>query len=170
MKKWYILIPILNSLFAPPITEIKTPKFDKVIERLIYAESRGKYWAKSHKGAIGLMQITPIALKDYRRRTKSTFTMGMMINSNANKKVGISHLNHLLSQYDNNYVYAVNAYNMGKGNMDKGLWYEKYVKSIVPNDWEVFMRTNSVTYRGKAIIKIKWRDYVNYKYKMASTP
>lgn len=78
--------------------------------------------------ARGLMQITPIALKDVNARYKYKYTWDEMFDPVKNLEVGISYLAYLLTYYqakkpDNQfyYLYAVAAYNWGMGKVDMWL-------------------------------------------------
>lgn len=48
--------------------------------KLVKAESSGRWWARSKKGAIGKHQITWIALKDYNNRNGTKYKMKDMYN------------------------------------------------------------------------------------------
>lgn len=58
------------------------------IDKIIQIESSGRPDVVSDKGAIGLMQITPIALKDYNIRYKNQYVLDDLKNPEINRYIG----------------------------------------------------------------------------------
>lgn len=58
------------------------------IDKIIQIESSGRPDVVSDKGAIGLMQITPIALKDYNQRYGTQFTINDLRDEELNRVIG----------------------------------------------------------------------------------
>jgi soluble lytic murein transglycosylase-like protein len=110
--------------------------------------SNGRDKRVSSKGAVGLMQITPICLKDYNIQTKSKYTMKDMWNDDINFKVGSWYINVRIPQFLRAYRfrdYGENrllAYNMGIGRMRK-------LRSIYGNRWHLKLPTESKNYLKK---------------------
>jgi soluble lytic murein transglycosylase-like protein len=63
------------------------------IDKIIKIESSGRHDAISKKGAVGLMQITQICLKDYNNNHKEGFLFEDMLIPENNIKVGTWYFN-----------------------------------------------------------------------------
>lgn len=68
------------------------------IDKIIQIESSGRPDVVSSKGAIGLMQITPICLKDYNKCNNAKLTMEDMKFPSLNIMVGAWYLNERIPQ------------------------------------------------------------------------
>ena len=102
------------------------PCFISYVHAIIQRESNFNANAKSHAGAIGLMQIMPATARYEAKRIKF-YTGASLFNKQKNITLGSSILNRLLKKYSGNLIYATAAYNCGEGNVLK---YQKSIKNL----------------------------------------
>lgn len=104
---------------------------EKLVKALVQQESGFNPSAKSHCGAMGLMQLMP--------GTAKTLGVKDAFNPVQNVDGGVRHLKWLLSKYNGNVILALAAYNAGSGAVDKYgsvppyAETQNYVKSILRN-------------------------------------
>lgn len=86
--------------------------------RLVRAESNFNPRARSHAGALGLMQLMPYTARWLDRRMT---TAERIMEPEANLRAGCRYLRGLISKYDGNLRLALLAYNRGDGAVDRDL-------------------------------------------------
>lgn len=93
----------------------------------IRQESSGDPSAVSHCGAVGLMQIMPIALKDFNRLYGAEIPFEYMTQAAVNVDVGTGFLKYLITRFDGDERLGLQAYNQGYSRVRRdptaGTWY-----------------------------------------------
>lgn len=90
-----------------------------LLAAVIMTESAFNHMAKSHAGAIGLMQILPSTAKDMCRRMKLKYEEDMLTDPETSIKIGSYYLRYLYNNTGENWDTACAAYNAGIGNVKK---------------------------------------------------
>lgn len=92
------------------------------VAAIIKSESTFKIDAVSHKGAHGLMQVTPIAEREMRNRWEQPVRkQGNLATPKYNLDLGLSYLRHLENTFGGNKMIALVAYNCGPTRVLKAL-------------------------------------------------
>lgn len=96
-----------------------------LVASVILAESKFRQDATSVHGARGLMQIMPETASWIATQIKDdSFSVDKLYNVNMNIKYGTWYLSELQTEFEENEVLALAAYNAGRGNVYE--WMEKY--------------------------------------------
>lgn len=101
----------------------------RLITAIITNESCFKIKARSHKGAVGLMQLMPKAAKRWGVKNRRS--------ADQNIRGGTRYIAHLIKRFNGNVKLAVAAYNAGEGTVDKYRGIppfkntRRYVKNVV---------------------------------------
>ncbi len=124
-----ILFLLLSLRLYMPSNEVINTKYQLDIESIILIESNGKINVVSNQGAIGVMQIRGIALKEYNNRNRIKYTVENLYNRNINIIIGKWFLEKEIPRIleKNNIPITVTnvliSYNWGVNNTIK--WYKK---------------------------------------------
>jgi soluble lytic murein transglycosylase-like protein len=82
-----------------------------LVRAVMQVESAFNVYARSPKGAMGLMQLMPATLRE--------FGVGNPFDPDQNVRAGVAYLRQLLDRYGNNERLALAAYNAGPGAVDR---------------------------------------------------
>lgn len=92
-----------------------------LLAAVIYTESRFDPSARSHAGAVGLMQLLPDTAKGIALRTGGDrFVVADLLDPEINVRYGSWYLDHLRDRYGDTRI-ALAAYHAGQGNVDEWL-------------------------------------------------
>jgi soluble lytic murein transglycosylase len=156
---------ILRGMFPTPYFEIvkRYAAENKLETTMVYAvikaESGFKDDAVSHKGAIGLMQITEktghwIASK----LGMSGFTAKNLMEPDTNIRFGCWYLSYLIERFNGNTELALAAYNAGEGTVTEWLeqgnvkWKDLSISSLPYNETQKYLiRVNRMYYVYKTL-------------------
>lgn len=102
-------------------TESNRNQLDMIfVMSVMMTESRFRVNAKSHCGAVGLMQIMPSTFRSVARRIEMTpKERSNMFDISSNIKVGCAYLKYLQDRYGDNYNHISAGYNGGPGVADR---------------------------------------------------
>ncbi len=96
-----------------------------LVAGVILSESKFNFSARSHKGAMGLMQLMPETAKWIAQQIEDEdFTLAELEDPEINIRFGTWYLASLHREFDGNEVLMLAAYNAGRGNVKE--WMEKY--------------------------------------------
>ena len=118
-----------------------------LVRAVMQVESGFNPYARSPKGAMGLMQLMPATAKQYGVRNA--------FNPTENVRAGVAYLRELLDRYQNNEELALAAYNAGPGAVDKhGQTVPPYRETRSYVSQIGMMAGRTVTTRDKKIYKV----------------
>ena len=103
------------------VSESQKAGYDPImVASVILAESTFRIHARSHKGALGLMQIMPGTGRFVSRISKYRWQGARALrNPQYNVKLGITYLKYLENMFNGNMNHVLIAYNWGPGNLGK---------------------------------------------------
>lgn len=116
----------------------------ELIRDIVRAESGGDERAVSPRSAKGLMQITPIALAEVRRRTD--IGEGDLFDPDYNVRVGTAYFRMMVERFDGDAYLALAAYNMGPTRLrslcreNPGLTGRQVVERFAPTETKAYCR------------------------------
>lgn len=154
-----LIVLIIGIMSIKPIGKIVYPysKYSKYIESyceeynlnpylvasVIKIESNFDKNARSHKNAIGLMQITPSTGKWAAEQMKvKNFNINMLYDEEFSIKMGCWYLDNLRREFGDNMELILAAYNGGRGNVNKWLNNKKYSQDGKKIDYIPFKETD----------------------------
>lgn len=120
---------------------------------LAWAESRGNTAARSHKGAVGLWQLTAPTARAYGLEVSQE--IDERLNIEQSTRAAARYMKHLLKMFDGNLKWSVAAYNSGGRNLKRRTGYKKgmdfaIVKSVARESWGLAVTVNRL-YKDKGI-------------------
>lgn len=99
----------------------------------------------SKKNAIGVGQVTEIALKEYNDFHKKKYSWEDLYKRKINIKVSRWYFfQYLYKKFNGDIVSMVNSYNMGIGNNEKGKYNFEYLREIIPIEYSYWIRSRNV--------------------------
>lgn len=114
-----------------------------LVAAVIKTESDFEKNAKSNKGAIGLMQLTPSTAKWAAKSMKvKNFKVDMLYNEEFNVKMGCWYMDNLNEEFNHNIKLVLAAYNGGRGNVKKWLNNKENSKNGVDLHYIPFKETD----------------------------
>ena len=112
-----ILFLILAFLLIPSCAyALETPDWDKLVRAVIHCESSGRPHVVSEAGAVGLMGITPIVLKEWNNNHRAIpdENIGKLFEPRFNVEIGTWYLKRLFHHYKCTTIEEIAmAYNFG---------------------------------------------------------
>ncbi len=110
----------------------------KLLLAVIKIESRFRPGLRSSRGALGFMQVKPIAVKQIKPSLPANKKLKEKLRHDfaLNIRLGSAYLNYLLERYEGNVVKALGAYNLGPARFEKRYRKRpnkktKYVKKVL---------------------------------------
>lgn len=100
------------------------------VTAIIKSESAFKKHARSHKGAVGLMQIQPDTGRFISERANVVWSGGSKLSDpRYNLRLGIAYIKHLSESFGGNLEHALIAYNWGPANLNQALTSRGHIPS-----------------------------------------
>lgn len=119
-----------------------------ILERLVQVESKGNPKAVNPiGGSVGLFQMTQIAVEDVNRLAGTNFTLADMMDGEKCRWAGTFYFTNLLRLCRGDIVQTVACYNVGMGNVSRGIYPVRYCELIIPWQWGEFAQRYPESYR-----------------------
>lgn len=156
---------ILKKLFPTPHLDViqRCARDNQIKVTMVYAvmkaESDFRSRVVSHKGAVGLMQITePTGKWIASELGMSEFTADELTDPELNIRFGCWYLSYLMKRFNGNSELAIAAYNAGEGTVTRWLnsgqieWDDSRIKSLPYKETEKYLvRVNRLYFVYKAL-------------------
>lgn len=156
---------ILKSMFPTPHLDVveKYARDHQVKITMVYAvmkaESGFRANVVSHKGAVGLMQITEATGKWIASELGITeYTTDKLNDPELNIRLGCWYLSYLIKRFDGNTELALAAYNAGEGTVSRWIdsdnigWEDSRIKSLPYKETEKYLvRVNRIYFVYKTL-------------------
>ena len=95
-----------------------------LVHALIRQESMFDFDARSHAGALGLMQLMPATAREVAGQMSLVYNKGWLTQRpKYNIDLGSSYISRLIDRYDGSYILAIAAYNAGPSRVNR--WIKK---------------------------------------------
>lgn len=129
-----------------------------LVYSLIKVESKFNPYAKSNKGAIGLMQITPSTGKYLSEKLGDKgFFQDILYNPEKNIEYGCFYVSKLKKDFNGNMECMLLAYNGGEGNV------RKWLKDLYSNNKSIDYRSFPFAETREYVVRVK-KNYRIYRY------
>ena len=113
-------IYFINASYPKPALYDTSQVEKALIYSIVRQESNFDPEAKSHKGALGLMQLMPATANSVAKSINIDFNKERLTSDHRyNIKLGASYLRSLIKKYEGSYPLAIAAYNAGPHNVNK---------------------------------------------------
>jgi soluble lytic murein transglycosylase len=137
-----------------------------LVSAIVFVESRFNARAKSHKGALGLMQIMPTTGKWVAEQLQwDKFSDRDLLNPQKNLEVGIWYLAYLKQYFKENESLALASYNAGHGNVSQWLSNQVWDGDVVKLEKIPFPETKNYIFRINFVKKVYAYLYPDLKTK-----
>jgi len=119
LESWHYLFPI--GWEERLRTRSERHRLDPyLVAALIRQESEFNAGARSHAGALGLMQIMPQTGRELARQLKiRRFEKNMLLSPSVNIEMGTKYMKFLMNRFQDNHALVTGAYNGGPGRMSR---------------------------------------------------
>jgi soluble lytic murein transglycosylase len=170
---------MINPIFYRELIYKYSIKYDidpLLAAAIVKVESSFQPYAKSPKGAIGLMQVMPETGREIARKLKlKSFTIEDLYDPEINLQIGFYYLTMLREKFNGNIYLTLAAYNGGYTNVqkwikDKEIDKDMFIEQIPFEETKEFIHKVMKNYQWfknvqkiKNMLQFKWYSKYNYK-------